>query len=163
MSIQLAPLLAALTLFTSSTLNRFSNEQAKESSTSTVCGNDKILFYCRTTNGKKVEICDAGETIRYAYGKIRGRPEIALSIERNEARMRPWNGIGRWVSYSVLIRNGATTYEASIAFDRLSDEDEAGIYVFADGELVAEIPCKLDTVRQSINSTELTKAEENEP
>lgn len=45
----------------------------------------KTLFACPTANGKFVEVCDAGKTLRYSFGKPGAAPEIELQVPRAQA------------------------------------------------------------------------------
>ena len=42
----------------------------------------KVIFSCTTTKGKTVEVCDAGSTIKYSFGKKGAPPEMVLAIPR---------------------------------------------------------------------------------
>lgn len=115
------------------------------------------IFYCLTTNKKEVEVCDAGAQISYRFGRIGQVPEMALSIPRAEVTTWQWPGIGRHLSYSVTIPNGTTRYRVFFSVDRLSDDHdiEAGIDVEINGEHVARIPCRVDTLEQRLEGINL--------
>lgn len=77
----------------------------------------KVIFSCTTTKGKTVEVCDAGSTIKYSFGKKGAPPEMALAIPRAAASTRQWDGMGRYMSYSVQIPNGNTVARPLIPDD----------------------------------------------
>jgi hypothetical protein len=75
------------------------------------CAKDsKTLFACNTTKGKRIEVCDAGKTISYSFGKRGAKPEIALTLLREQVTTYQWKGIGRTISYSIDIPNGDIIY-----------------------------------------------------
>ncbi|VEB40503.1 Uncharacterised protein [Chromobacterium violaceum] len=99
------------------------------------------MFACTTKVGKKVELCDAGKTIRYAFGKP-GAPEIALSVERKRASTGQWTGVGS-PSYTVNVPNGDTVYTVFWGFDRNADDQpiEAGVHVYVKDKWLATVSC----------------------
>jgi hypothetical protein len=103
----------------------------------------KTIFSCTTAKGKLIEVCDAGKTITYSFGNPQTTPEIALNVPRDKATTFQWAGIGRYLSYSVDIPNGATTYSVFISMDRLTEAHamEAGVNVFEEGKLLATVKC----------------------
>lgn len=109
----------------------------------TCAAGSKTLFSCTTAKGKQIEVCDAGKTITYAFGSPQGKPEIALSVLRKEATTFQWAGLGRYLSYSVDIPNGKTTYSVFHGMDRISKahDVEAGVNVLTNGDLVATVKC----------------------
>jgi hypothetical protein len=103
----------------------------------------KTIFSCTTAKGKLIEVCDAGKTITYSFGNPQTTPEIALNVPRDKATTFQWAGIGRYLSYSVDIPNGATTYSVFISMDRLTEAHatEAGVNVFEEGKSLATVKC----------------------
>ena len=120
----------------------------------------KTIFSCTTTKGKFVEVCESQKTIDYSFGKKGAKPEMALSIPKNAATARYWNGIGRHVNYSVIIPNGKTTYEVFSSVDKFDELTEYGIYVDVGGKEVATITCKNNTVTDNIADVTLRAAPE---
>lgn len=118
---------------------------------------EEVVFSCETTNQKFVEVCDAGKTIHYTFGKKWSRPEMALSVPRDRARTGQWTGIGRYMSYSVSIPNGNTWYSVFWGVDRLTEEHaiEAGINVSQNGKHLATILCKPGAVEQNMEGIDL--------
>ena len=101
----------------------------------------KAVFACTTKAGKKVELCDAGKTIRYAFGKP-GAPEIALSVERKRASTGQWTGVGS-PSYTVNVPNGDTVYTVFWGVDRNVESlpVEAGVHVYVKEKWAATVYC----------------------
>ena len=66
------------------------------------------VFSCVTGKGKIIEVCDSKKTIDYSFGKPSEKPDLALKVPRESASTTQWNGMGRWISYSVEIPNGNT-------------------------------------------------------
>lgn len=105
--------------------------------------NSKTLFSCLTAKGKQIEVCDAGKTISYSFGKPQKKPEIVVTVLRDQASTSQWNGVGRYYSYSVDIPNGETVYNVFFSVDRLGDEHaiEAGVNVLIKNKLAATVNC----------------------
>jgi hypothetical protein len=109
-----------------------------------VAENHGIIFHCVAKNGKEVTLRDLGKTIDYSYGYPGETPEIVLSKPRDEVTTYQWDGSGRWISYSVSVRNGDTTYTVFTSVDRLSDEHEmeAGVAAIVGEREVARVICR---------------------
>ena len=103
----------------------------------------KTVFSCLTAKGKQIQVCDSGKTIDYSFGKPNATPDIVVRVPRSKASTSQWQGIGRYISYSVEIPNGNTTYGVYWGADRLTDEHaiDAGVNVEIDNKLVASVKC----------------------
>ncbi len=103
----------------------------------------KTVFSCLAAKGKLIQVCDSGKTIDYSFGKPELSPEIVVRAPRGEAATFQWQGIGRYISYSVVVPNGNTVYSVFWSVDRLSEKQavEAGVYVEVDKKLVATVKC----------------------
>lgn len=124
-------------------------------------GGSKTVFACQTTKGKQVEVCDAGKTIAYSFGKPGATPELALKVPRSQASTSQWQGVGRYMSYAVDIPNGKTVYSVFWGVDRLSEEHdiEAGVNVLINGKQAATVMCRPDTVQQALEGIDLKPSE----
>lgn len=102
----------------------------------------KTVFSCLAAKGKIIQVCDSGKTIDYSFGKPNA-PEIVVRAPRSEASTFQWQGIGRYLSYSVEVPNGSTTYNVFWGADRLTDEHkiDAGVNVEINKKLVATVKC----------------------
>lgn len=118
---------------------------------------EMLVFSCTTTKQKYVEVCDAGKTISYVFGRKGGKPELSLSIPREEATTYQWKGFGRYITYSVNIPNGSTVYSVFSGLDRLAEDHplEAGINVMSDGAHIATIACRSETVENNMEGIDL--------
>ena len=123
------------------------------------CGSSKTVFQCTTTNNKQIEVCDAGKTISYSFGKRGKKPELALSIPRHQATTFQWHGIGRYINYSVSIPNGAYTYSVYTSIDKLEENEakgfEAGVSVEKNEQHLATVICRDHTVIDNIQGIDL--------
>lgn len=116
------------------------------------------LFFCNTVNNKMIHLCDAGATINYRFGRPNAPPELALQVPRHLASTWQWQGVGRWMSYSVVIPNGDTRYQVFFSVDRLSDEHpmEAGVDVEIGGKHIVRVECRDDgTLYQRLEGVDL--------
>lgn len=123
---------------------------------------EQTIFSCLTGKSKLIEVCDAGKTVSYSFGFPNSKPEIVVTVPRNKASTYQWEGIGRYISYSVNIPNGNTVYNVFWAVDKLSDEHaiEAGVNVEINKELVATVQCVGEkNIVQNIEGIELQRAE----
>jgi hypothetical protein len=103
----------------------------------------KIIFSCQTAKGKVIEVCDSGKTIDYSFGKPKEKPEIVVRAPRSEASTFQWQGVGRYISYTVEVPNGNTTYSVFWGSDRISEKHaiEAGVNVEVNNELKSTVKC----------------------
>lgn len=123
-------------------------------------GNEKLIFSCTTTKQMQVEVCDAGKTISYAFGKKGAKPEMALSVPRTAATTNQWNGMGRYMTYAVNIPNGKTIYNVFTSFDKSDDLSvDAGVNVETNGKHIATVKCKPETVQHDIEGIDLRTAD----
>lgn len=104
-------------------------------------GSDTV-FSCRTAKGKWIQVCDAGKTIDYSFGKP-GEPEMRVRAARKDAATFQWQGVGRSISYAVAVPKGNTTYHVFWSADRLSAAHaiEAGVHVEINQKWVATVRC----------------------
>lgn len=118
------------------------------------------LFACTTTNGKQVQVCDAGRSIGYTFGRPGRAPELALNVPRNHASTYQWPGAGRTTTYSVTVPNGDTTYTVYSTFDRLADEldFQHGIQVEVRGQQVANLRCREPGLIDNMEGVDLPPA-----
>lgn len=127
------------------------------------CAEDsKTLFFCMTAKGKQIEVCDAGKTIDYTFGKPQEKPEIALKVPRSQAATHQWAGIGRHISYSVDIPNGNTTYNVFWSLDRLNEQQdsiEAGVNVMIHDQLAATVACSGKNIINHLEGVDLKPAQ----
>ncbi|MGB0848394.1 MAG: hypothetical protein ACPGSM_16815 [Thiolinea sp.] len=124
------------------------------------CDNSsKTVFSCTTTNHKQIEVCDAGQTISYSFGKIGSKPELALSVPRAKASTFQWHGFGRYINYSVTIPNGEYRYNVYTSIDKMEEDEkkgyEAGVTVEKKQSLLATVICRDDTVVDNIQGIDL--------
>ncbi|TIC82044.1 hypothetical protein [Crenobacter intestini] len=123
---------------------------------------EETVFACRTVQGKRIEVCDAGRTLSYAFGRPGQRPEIVLRVPRAAASTWQWQGVGRYLSYAVNLPNGNTEYSVFWGMDRLSDghEVEAGVHVSIDGRPAATVRCAPGAaIEQNIEGIDLRAAD----
>lgn len=101
------------------------------------------VFSCLAARGKVIQVCDAGATIDYSFGKPGTPPDIVVRASRGEASTFQWKGVGRYLSYAVSVPNGNTTYNVFWGADRLTSAHavEAGVNVEVNKKLVATVKC----------------------
>ena len=123
------------------------------------CGDSKTVFHCTTTNNKQIEVCDAGKTISYSFGKHSKKPELTISVPRHKATTFQWHGIGRHINYSVSIPNGSYMYSVYTSIDKLEEDEakgfEAGVMVEKNNQHLVTVICRDDTVIDDIQGIDL--------
>lgn len=120
----------------------------------------KTLFACSTTNGKQVQVCDAGRSIGYTFGRPGRAPELALDVPRNRASTYQWPGTGRTTTYSLSVPNGDTTYTVYSTFDRLADtlDFQHGIQVEVRDQQVANLRCREPGLIDNLEGVDLPQS-----
>ena len=103
----------------------------------------KTVFSCQTAKGKLIQVCDSGKTIDYSFGQPELAPEMVVRAPRHEASTFQWQGIGRYINYSVSVPHGNTVYSVFWSLDKLSENQaiEAGVNVEVNKKLVATVLC----------------------
>lgn len=122
----------------------------------------ETLFFCNTKKAnKQIEVCDAGKTISYSFGKKGQKPELAISVPRSQASTWQWQGIGRYISYAVNIPNGDYNYNVFWGVDRLTEEHavEAGVNVEKKGKLLTTIYCQEKGLINNLEGVKLKPAD----
>lgn len=122
----------------------------------------KTLFFCNTQKAnKQIEVCDAGKTISYSFGKKGQKPELAISVPRSQASTYQWQGIGRYISYAVNIPNGDYNYNVFWGVDRITEEHavEAGVNVEKKGELLTTVYCQEKGLINNLEGVNLKASE----
>ena len=101
----------------------------------------KTVFNCTTTNNKVIQVCDAGNTISYSFGKANATPELAITVPRDKVTTYQWEGFGRYENYAINIPNGKTIYRVNDSLDKMSQEYTAGVEVSNNDKLLATVEC----------------------
>lgn len=101
----------------------------------------QTVFSCTTTNNKVIQVCDAGKTIHYSFGKVKTKPELAITVPRNKVTTYQWEGIGRSENYAINIPNGKTIYRVSESLDKIAQQYTAGVEVSNGDKLLATVEC----------------------
>ena len=123
-------------------------------------GGSKTLFSCTTAKNKQIELCDAGKTISYSFGKANQKPEIVVTVPRSQASTSQWSGMGRYMSYSVDVPNGDTVYSVFHAVDKNSDlKIEAGVNVMIKGKHAATVKCSGKNITNNLEGVDLKPSE----
>ncbi|MGZ8215878.1 hypothetical protein [Methylomagnum sp.] len=124
------------------------------------------LFACTVKkSGKRVEVCATATAIQYSFGKPKAKPELALSVPKNQASTYQWEGFGRVMAYSVNLPNGEVEYRVYAGSEKATEENPdgtsfAGVHVVKNGQQIAEIQCVDGTVTAALEGLKLRRAEE---
>ncbi|MDD2499854.1 MAG: hypothetical protein PHN92_03420 [Geobacter sp.] len=100
----------------------------------------KTIFACTAKNGKQVQVCDNGDTLEYSFGKL-GSIEKHFKINRADASTYQWNGMGRYMNYTVELPTGDTVYSVFTGADKINMKSESGVNVTVKGKAVATVKC----------------------
>lgn len=125
------------------------------------CESNKTLFSCTTEKSKQIEVCDAGKSIDYSFGKPGEKPEVVVKAMRKDASTFQWDGAGRSMSYAVDIPNKDTVYNVFWSTDRLSENHavEAGVNVLVNKKQVATVLCNGKDIVNNIEGVKLKATE----
>jgi len=124
------------------------------------CYEQETLFHCPTRNGKQILLCDRGQILEYSFGNPQSKSELAFSVPKDLATTTQWQGVGRWMNYSVTVQNGDTKYTVFTSLDRLTDEHEfeAGVTAAVGNNEVVRILC-IDPIVHNIEGIDLKQSE----
>jgi hypothetical protein len=122
-------------------------------------GGSATLFSCLTPKGKQIELCDAGKTIQYSFGKPQAKPEIVVTVPRNQASTSQWAGVGRYMTYSVDVPNGDTIYSVFWSADKIERGIEAGVNVLVKGKVAATVNCTEKSIDSNLEGAKLRPSE----
>lgn len=116
---------------------------AESSSAQKPIANRALLFSCGTENGKEILLYQTDETIDYSFGDQDAKPELELTVPRDQASTWQWKGVGRAMTYAVDVPNGETSYSVFWSVDRLSQNQdiEAGVRVHSNRKTLATVYC----------------------
>ena len=119
------------------------------------------IFSCETANNKKIEVKDLGNHIEYRFGLHLKKPELVISVLREQASTWQWNGVGREMSYSVTIPNGEVNYIVFASMERFTEEHStsSGVIIEENQQLVTTVYCLSDTLDQSLEGIDLKKSD----
>lgn len=107
----------------------------------------QTIFECTTTNGKVLKLTETKDNVGYSFGKV-NRPELAFKIGKENAIYRAYNGIGRYMDYSVEVQNHDAVYQVFTSADKHSQKVKSGVWVTLLGsEQHSEILCHPKKVR----------------
>lgn len=122
------------------------------------------IFECTTKGGKVIKLTETADTVRYSFGKP-NRPELVLDTDIVSAVYRPYQGVGRYMNYSVQVQNddahGTTSYQVFTSADKNSDATKAGVLVTTHDKKEKEILCHPNKIR--VNQLETMEKTTNIP
>ncbi len=119
----------------------------------------QTIFECTTTNGKVLKLSETADEVSYSFGKP-NRPELVFSSDIVSAVYRPYQGVGRYMNYTVQVQNKDAIYEVFTSADKQSDQTKAGVLVIT-GKKETEILCHPNKIR--INRLETMESTTNIP
>lgn len=116
------------------------------------CAGSETLFSCTFKNGKKsVALCLGSGRVSYSFGPAGGQPELALSHDLTEVGYYPWQGIGRYITETIVIPNSGYSYEINYAIDRneLDVPTWGSLNVYKGADQLAALECDAGSVGAS--------------
>lgn len=121
---------------------------------------NQTVFSCMTAKDKLLQVCDFGKMLAYSFGKPTLPPEIIVLAPISTAATFQWQGIGRYISYSVEVPNGNTTYSVFWSVDKITNEIDAGVNVEVNKKLIATVKCvNVKDIIQNIQGIDLKPIE----
>ncbi|HKY91336.1 MAG TPA: hypothetical protein VJM11_09865 [Nevskiaceae bacterium] len=116
-------------------------------------GVGRTLFACATAQGNRVEVCEAGSRILYAFGEAGAQPQLVASVPRDQVRMSPWRAQGQVESYSVQIPYREAVHVVHFNREAPNAEPDAGVDVLIDREYKTTIRCASGQIANHLAST----------
>ena len=103
---------------------------------------EQVVFSCSTAHGKQVEVCQAPQSIHYAYGAPGKPAELRLSKTNEEFSWQHFEGVSSGIEDDLTFDNGSTRYMITHVadFDDPSKAD-ANIVVMQPGSASRYIGC----------------------
>lgn len=83
-----------------------------------------VIFKCAFKNNKQVSLYKKTENIIYSFGKIGEKPDLELNRKREQIETNLGNLSGRYVTNSIIIKNGTYGYKLTTSVDRIAEEQE---------------------------------------
>lgn len=104
------------------------------------------VFSCMTTTGKSVQVCQAADEIRYAFGRPAQVPEMQLAVPNSSF---VWNADGGSAmdTFDLHFDNAATRYTVSTTSFRGDPELSADVLVRQGERQIATLHCKAPSIR----------------
>ena len=118
------------------------------------------VFSCTTSKGKQVNICNAGSSLNYSFGKP-NKPELTFSLPKARAYKYLWSGMTSSEWNEVYLPRGNTTYVAYQANHRNHGGEEYGLNVLINGKQAANIRCA-SNIRENISDINLREIGDDE-
>ena len=121
----------------------------------------KSVFVCLTSAARKrVEVCDAGASVSYSFGKIGDKPELTFAARKASASGFRWDGFTRGMTNSLNLPNGTTEYRVYSGIERDPNGTSwAGVHVVVNGKQVADVTCDINTVRSDLEGLDVKPAQ----
>ena len=106
-------------------------------------GETTVLSCTARQTTRLLEVCIAGDLIRYSYGKPGRAPDLSLSEPVATVLHEPWAGVGRSIWEETTFLNEGHAYEVFISTDRMDETHptDGGVSVTKGGAEVARIDC----------------------
>jgi hypothetical protein len=116
-------------------------------------GVGRTLFACGTAQGNRVEVCEIGSRILYAFGEAGAQPQLVASVPRDQVRMSPWRPQGQLESFSVQIPYREAVHVVHFNRETANAEPDAGVDVLIDHEYKASIRCAAGQITNHLASS----------
>lgn len=139
-------------------------EHAQITSTTSSHLSNEMLFTCKTSHGKHIDLSVQGNVITYSFGKIGENPDITLRVPKSQTSTFQWDGYTSSMTYRVNVPNGITSY--SVFWSAIRDPESvnpvsAGVDVSSNGRRLATVACDPNTVKQSLEGVDLPSTNES--
>jgi hypothetical protein len=104
-------------------------------------GVGRTLFACATEQGNRVEVCEAGSRILYAFGEAGAQPQLVASVPKDQVLVTPWRGQGQMESVAMQIPYREAVHVVHFNRESANAAPDAGVDVLIDRELKTSINC----------------------
>lgn len=116
-------------------------------------GVGRTLFACATAQGNRVEVCEVGSRILYAFGEAGAEPQLVASVPRDQVQVTPWRPQGQAESIAMKIPYREAVHVVHFNQATPGAAPDAGVDVLIDQELKTSINCASGQISNHLGSS----------
>ena len=116
-------------------------------------GVGRTLFACATAQGNRVEVCEVGSRILYAFGEAGAQPQLVASVPRDQVQMTSWRPQGQMESVALQIPYREAVHVVHFNRETANAVPDAGVDVLIDREYKASIRCAAGQIDNHLSSS----------
>lgn len=109
--------------------------------------NRKIILSCKTEKNRLLQLCDAGDSVVYSYGRFNEKPQLTFANKKVDiSGVVDNSNLGRWFGFGFDLKNGTNAiYKVQHNTNTQGNTVFAGVAAYINGKNVANDECLIDT------------------